>query len=323
MKTIFAKYNSERLPKYQIVTKIVVGGNGQKYAIKEALCDEAKAHIEDIYNNYELLKNSHNLNLVKPIKIENGVMFEMAKGMSLENILLEAAVQNDKERFTKYINKFLDLLDMMVTKRNTVFKPSQEFKAIFGEWESNAPQDIIKVANIDLIFGNVFVDENDDFSLIDYEWVFDFEVPKNYILWRNIEVFSAYHSIYLSKYMINIDAIENKIFKQLDDMFVNFVYGKYKKYFLDPKVSKKVSFINLDKKETIVNHDHFIQLFISQDTKSMCILQQDDKSRIYLAATFKQLMAKILSNSLQKNSKHSSSKWSMSLYGFSQFLHLL
>ena len=100
MKTIFAKYNSERLPKYQIVTKIVVDDNGQKYAIKEALCDEAKAHIEDIYNNYELLKNTHNLNLVKPTKIENGVMFEMAKGISFENILSDIIRrdQNDMNR---------------------------------------------------------------------------------------------------------------------------------------------------------------------------------------------------------------------------------
>lgn len=266
MKTIFAKYNSERLPKYQIVTKIVLDNNGQKYAIKEALCDEAKAHIEDIYNNYELLKNTHNLNLVKPTKIENGVMFEMVKGISFENILLEAAIQNDKERFTKYINKFLDLLDTMVTKRNAVFKPSQEFKVIFGEWESNEPQDIIKVANIDLIFGNIFVDEDSNFTLIDYEWVFDFEVPKSYILWRSLAIFSAYHSIDLSKYMNDFDDIENKRFLKHDEVFSNFVHGEYKKYFLAPKVGKNVDFINLDKKETIINYDFFIQLFVSQDT---------------------------------------------------------
>lgn len=35
----------------------------------------------------------------------------MAQGISLENILLEAITQNDKERFTKYINKFLSFLD--------------------------------------------------------------------------------------------------------------------------------------------------------------------------------------------------------------------
>ena len=265
MKTIFAKYNSERLPKYQIVTKIVVDDNGQKYAIKEALCDEAKEHIEDIYNNYELLKNSHNLNLVKPTKIENGLMFEMAKGISLENILLEAVAYNDKEKFTKYVNKFLNFLDRMVSKRDIVFEPCEEFTAIFGEWESNDPQDIIKVANIDLIFGNIFVDENDDFTLIDYEWIFDFEVPKSYIAWRSLAIFSAYHSIDLSKYMDDFNEIENQRFLKYDDMFSNFVHGKNKEYFLAPKVGKRVDFINFEKKETILNYDYFIQLFISNE----------------------------------------------------------
>ncbi|MDX9744713.1 MAG: hypothetical protein RBT59_12900, partial [Arcobacteraceae bacterium] len=253
-------------PKYQIVTKIVLDNNGQKYAIKEALCDEAKAHIEDIYNNYELLKNSHNLNLVKPTKIENGVMFEMAKGISLENILLEAAAQNDKEGFSKYIDKFLDLLDGMVTKRNTIFEPSEEFTTIFGQWEANEPQDIIEPANIDLIFGNIFVDENDEFTLIDYEWIFDFEIPKSYIAWRSLAIFSAYHSIDLSKYIDSFDCIQNDRFLKHDDMFSTFVHGENRKYFLASKVGKSVDFINLDKKETIINYDFFIQLFVSQDT---------------------------------------------------------
>jgi hypothetical protein len=265
MKTIFAKYNSERLPKYQIVTKIVLDDDGQKYAIKEALCDEAKEHIEDIYNNYELLKNSHNLNLVKPTKIENGVMFEMAKGISLENILLEAAAQNDKERFSKYIDKFLYLIDGMVTKRNTIFEPSEEFITIFGQWESNEPQDIIEPANIDLIFGNIFVDENDKFTLIDYEWVFDFEIPKSYIAWRSLAIFSAYHSIDLSKYIDSFDYIQNDRFLKHDDMFSTFVHGEYKKYFLAPKVEKSVDFINLDKRETVINQEYFIQLFIEDE----------------------------------------------------------
>ncbi|MCT7566400.1 hypothetical protein N5T96_08605 [Aliarcobacter butzleri] len=265
MKTIFAKYNSERLPKYQIVTKIVVDDNGQKYAIKEALCDEAKEHIEDIYNNYELLKATHNLNLVKPIKTENGVMFEMAQGISLENVLLEAVAQNDKERFSKYIDKFLDLLDGMVTKRNTIFEPSEEFTTIFGQWELNEPQDIIKPANIDLIFGNIFVDENDEFTLIDYEWVFDIDVPKSYIAWRSLAIFSAYHYVDLSKYMDDSEDIEDQRFLKYDNIFSNFVHGKKKEYFLAPKVGKRVDFINFEKKETIINYDYFIQLFIENE----------------------------------------------------------
>lgn len=261
MKTIFAKYNSERLPKYQIVTKIVVDDNGQKYAMKEALCNEANAHIEDIYNNYELLKNSYNLNLVKPTKIDNGLMFEMAQGISLENILLGAIAQNDKEKLTKYITKFLDFVDGMVTKRSVVFEPCEEFTTIFGEWENSEPQDIIKVANIDLIFGNIFVDEDENFTLIDYEWVFDFEVPKSYILWRSLAIFSLFNSIDLSILIEKTEKNNDKLVKY-DEAFESFVCGIEKKYFLTQRVKKHVDFFTIRDKNTILNQNtHVIQLF--------------------------------------------------------------
>jgi len=263
MKTIFAKYNSERLPKFQIVTKIVADNDGQKYAIKEALCDEAKEHIDDIYKNYELLKSTYNINLVKPTKIENGLSFEMAKGNSLENILLDSMGKNDSERFEKYVDKFLDFVDGMVCEQNVLFQPSQEFEDVFGSWEIDEPQDIIKVANIDLIFGNIFVDENDEFVLIDYEWVFDFEVPKSYVVWRSLAIFAAYHSAEMKKYN-DLIYKNNQEFLKLDDSFSSFVHGESRKYFLAPKVGKNANFINLDKNETIVNSGYFTQLFIDQ-----------------------------------------------------------
>ena len=263
MKTIFAKYNRERLPKYQIVTKIVVDEDGTKYALKEALCDEAKEHIENIYTNHDLLKSSYDINLVKPTKLEKGLLFEMAEGKSLENILLESLDKNDEKEFKKYIDKFFSFLDGMVSRRNVEFIPSKEFEAIFGKWELDRNQDIIKVANVDLIFGNIFVNEKDEFSLIDYEWVFDFEIPKSYIIWRSLGVFFVYHSIELSKFLNCIDDIGNKQFLKYDNMFSNFVYGKNEKYFLTSKINKGVNFINLERKEDYLNSNYFIQFFIN------------------------------------------------------------
>ena len=89
-----------------IYCKIITDENEKRYALKEALCDEAKEHIEDIYTNYELLKSSYDINLVKPRRLENGLIFEMAEGKSLENILLESYNKNDNEEFQKYIDNF-------------------------------------------------------------------------------------------------------------------------------------------------------------------------------------------------------------------------
>jgi hypothetical protein len=238
MKTIFAKYNRERLPKYQIVTKIVVDEDGTKYALKEALCDEAKEHIENIYTNHELLKSSYDINLVKPTKLEKGLLFEMAEGKSLENILLESLDKNDEKEFNKYIDKFFSFLDGMVSRKNVEFIPSKEFEAIFGKWKISENQDIIKVANVDLIFGNIFVNEKDEFSLIDYEWVFDFAIPKNYVIWRSLSLFATYHSIDLTKLINCFDNVGNDNFFKHDNMFNNFVHGVNKKCFLPSAVGQ-------------------------------------------------------------------------------------
>gem|GEM_PF-3886698 len=259
MKTIFAKYNSERLPQFQIVTKLVKDNNEKHYAIKQALTKEALKHIDQIFLNYELLTSKYTINLVQPQKTSDGILFEMAQGKSLENILLECIEKSDKESFEKYVNKFIDFVDSFVTKRNVIFEPCENFKSIFGEWKNNEPQDIIEIANIDMIFGNIFVD-NAIFTLIDYEWVFNFPIPKSYVVWRSLAIFSAYHSIEMNKFI----EINNEDFMKLDSHFSNFVHGKNKKYFLASKVAKVPHFINLEHKEAVPSFDYVIQLFIDQ-----------------------------------------------------------
>jgi len=259
MKTIFAKYNSERLPQFQIVTKLVKDDNEKHYAIKQALTKEAQKHIDQIFLNYTLLTSKYAINLVQPQKTSDGILFEMAQGKSLENILLECIEKSDKENFEKYVNKFIDFVDSFVTKRNVVFEPCKNFTSIFGEWENNEPQDIIEIANIDMIFGNIFVD-NAIFTLIDYEWVFNFPILKSYVVWRSLAIFSAYHSIDMNEFI----EINNAEFIKLDSHFSNFVHGENKKYFLASKVGKVSHLINLEHKGAVPNFDYVIQLFIDQ-----------------------------------------------------------
>ncbi|MDX9960842.1 MAG: hypothetical protein RBS32_05125 [Aliarcobacter sp.] len=262
MKTIFAKYNSERLPKYQIVTKIVEDNDKKRYALKEPLCEEAKEHIESVYKNYKLLKSTYDINLVKPTIVQNGILFEMAEGRSLENILLDSLAQNDETSFQRYINKFLDFVDAMVSKRNVVFEPTEEFKEVFGKWEIDETQDIIKLANIDLIFGNIFIGDADKFTLIDYEWIFDFEIPKSYVIWRSLAIFSTYHSINIDKYIEQTILNNHDRFMKLDNNFSNSVHGMNRKYFLTPEINKIVHFSNFENKKINIDLEFFIQLFI-------------------------------------------------------------
>lgn len=225
MKTIFAKYNRDRVPQFQTVTKIVVDEKGKKYALKQAIYPEGKRHIYYIYKNYKLLKSHYEINLVKPQMTKEGdILFEMAPGYSLEYLMLNSLEAGDRELFIRYFEKFLNFIDSMVEERNAKFEPSEDFKKIFGKWEGEEKQDIIKVANNDLIFSNIFVDEKENFTIIDYEWVFNFKTPKDYIIWRSLFTFSLHHSINIFK-IIGLKNLDSNTFTKNEENFNKFVYG--------------------------------------------------------------------------------------------------
>ena len=162
MKVIFAKYNNERLPQFNIVTKIMVDENGKRMAVKAPLLPEASSHIDNICSNYHLLKNRYNdiVNIVEPVRKKDAVYFEMAEGVSLEQLLLAAIDTNNSSEIDRLIQIYCNLLDSMVDQRSVIFSPTDEFCAKLGEWTIDTPQDIIELPNMDLLFSNIFIHNN-------------------------------------------------------------------------------------------------------------------------------------------------------------------
>lgn len=267
MKTVYAKFNSERVPKFQTVTKILQDGKGLKHVVKEALCDQANRHIDMIASNYSLLKSHYHIDLVEPKKEGNQLIFPMAGGVSLERAMIEAVAAGDESKFEHYINLFIEYIDHFVSKREAVFKPCEIFLSIFGEWTDDDPQDLIQIANVDLIFGNIFIDGNDKFTLIDYEWVFDFEIPKNYIIWRAFYQFGSYHlgTPAVAGFKKILDGkINNKSFLETEAQFYSYVYGKRALFALPAKVLKNTNFIDVDSSRRIDPNRLSIQLLIKR-----------------------------------------------------------
>lgn len=246
MRTIFAKYNRERLPQFQTVTKIVVDKQGKQYALKQALYPEGKRHIYYIYKNYKLLKSHYGkINFIKPIVTKEGdVLFEIASGYSLEYLMLNALEEGNKGLFLSYFEKFLNFINSMVEEKDVIFEPTKDFEKVFGKWESKEKQDIIKIANNDLIFGNIFIDEKGEFTVIDYEWVFNFKMPKDYIIWRSLFIFSLHHSIDIFK-IVNLSGLSMSKFTKMEDSFNKFVHGD-NKYVFSLRAKPALS-VNLEK----------------------------------------------------------------------------
>lgn len=237
MKTIFAKMNNERLPEYRLITKICIDDDNNKVAVKEPVTEVAHKHIKNIFNNYNKLKEGYNLNLVKPTMEGHKLFFEMAEGESFEYYLLEAINHGDKEKLELLFKQYIEFVDEMVEERDVMFTPTQEFKDIFGDWNIDKPQDIINIPNLDLLFSNIFVNDG-KFKLIDYEWVFDFPIPKSFIIWRALHIFSAFHGKNIFQQNFPEYFIHHKKFLKLEKQLHTYAYGRECRYFLNSKVRK-------------------------------------------------------------------------------------
>lgn len=231
MKIIYAKFNRERLPYFQTLTKIVEYDNGSRAVIKEPLTESAVTHIKTIYDNYSTMTADNNIKLCKSRLENNTIIFDMASGESFEKKLLANLYSGDISAFYKLMDSFNDYLDSMVTIKKIKFTPCAQFSEIFGEFQSDELCDILNIANIDLIFGNIFIDD-ESITQIDYEWVFSFPILKEFILWRAIHAFYFFHgsdcimpdeNTVLEKFGLNGFVPS---FKKMELNFQIYVYGE-------------------------------------------------------------------------------------------------
>ena len=72
------------------------------------------------------------------------------------------------------------LMDDISDSYECSFEVTDKFKKVFGDIK--LPEDLagLKAANADMIFGN-FIRTDEGLVCIDYEWFFDFPVPKDFL----------------------------------------------------------------------------------------------------------------------------------------------
>ena len=217
----YMKYNRTRREEFQLKTMILGGAGGECQVEKSALTEEAKAHIGHFTAQYEALSAQHELLRYLPGKRNpdgSAVTFPYLKGRTLAARLTDEIVSGQAP--IELIRQSIDVL--LAARLNDVepFAPTREFAEVFGEEEmavlagsaaeppldGELPADGEKpadaappadgerpdagwsvpcfhVSNIDLLFENVLLTDDGNYCL-DYEWVFDFPVPVDYIRYR-------------------------------------------------------------------------------------------------------------------------------------------
>lgn len=194
MKILYVKCSSTRIKKFQLQTTIYEDA-GQKFVKKEALCDEAVPHLMQMKKNYKKLSQSilnSKIHIAKIIsETENSLTFEFVDGVSMEESWSEAR-KNNIDEANEIIVSYASIVKNGF-KTGTFFSESmgKAYAKVFGE--GNYTQlDSLKcfetTSNCDLIPQNIIL-KDDLFYIIDYEWVFDFSIPVEYIYFRGLHLF--------------------------------------------------------------------------------------------------------------------------------------
>ncbi|MGE7986533.1 hypothetical protein [Lysinibacillus fusiformis] len=203
MNVYSVRYSLNRKKEYQIKT-VIYEENGIISVTKEPFTKYGYNHICNIYNNYELLKNS-TMNLAAPVLKGNVIAFPFIVGESLDEKLIKHVNEEDIKGFKDKIIWFKTMLEK---DEQIDFIVTEPFERIFGTDYNLAGSRSLRVSNIDSNFDNLIINSNNEITVIDYEWVFDFPIPLDFILYRSI-------SSFISKYQLPRTFLE-----AIQDLFV-------------------------------------------------------------------------------------------------------
>ena len=157
----------------------------------------------------------------------------------------------DSEEFFVLLTKYYDALFYNSFKTDEYC--TREFLEIF-KVESDICFSCHNLTNIDVIFSNLFL-INDEFVCIDYEWVFDFPIPLEYIFYRVIHHHQVVNPVFRDFISLNeifeyfgLDISNIKLFNEWDRHFLSYANLRLRK----PK-TKITSKASVDKLDTLDN----------------------------------------------------------------------
>lgn len=232
---VYAKYNRSRREKYRIST-VVYRKDERYYVSKKALNEAAKEHILRLKDNEERFNGSlGKLHVIEGEIRREEYQIDYIEGTDIDSYLFR--LRHKKEELLSEICKIL--LEYLKPDESELcdFYLTEEFKNIFG---STTPEycKSLKVTNVDIIFSNLRLRDGKMYCF-DNEWVFDFPIPYEYVIWRVLWDFYEKYRAYLKSYLkwsdfISYFGITNKndeIYFKMDICFAHYVYGN--KYYLN------------------------------------------------------------------------------------------
>lgn len=229
---IYAKYSRERREEFQIATLILEDGEGEKTVRKQALHEKAFAHVEAMaVNAPRLARNYQSQGLrVCPCKRdgEGRVSFPFIRGENMDQFLAERIAEGDFKQVKEKVGLFWQFLSSQ--KDVEPFVPGEKFREIFGEISLPDGLTAAPVSNLDMVFSNILMD-GEGFAVTDYEWVFDFPVPIQFLFARSLLLQGAIQTLSREQqeelYALGgVKLEERSLYHEMEVCFQKYVTGR-------------------------------------------------------------------------------------------------
>lgn len=188
-KIIYSKFSNDRSPSLNIITEIVES-EGRKLVKKTSSSPESASHIRNIKMwSDRLTKRFEHVEMeVSEAILENDTLyFNYIDGKTLEDVLDEYLLADDKEGFLKAVQSYVAKINKAYEVEP--FQATNEFVEVFGEIDFAGEMGATRELDIDLIFSNIILSDG-RWIVIDYEWTFDFPIPIKYLFYRTAVIYS-------------------------------------------------------------------------------------------------------------------------------------
>ncbi|MDI0265955.1 hypothetical protein QIW52_08230 [Clostridioides difficile] len=258
-KVIYSKYSNERNKRFQIRTSILKNNRGEKIVKKLAIEKEAQNHIDNIFENFNILKDNYYLDKRVKINIcnktEDGLEFEYLEGITLDKVIDNFMKNNEYDKSIEIIENFKDII--FNVSETCDFNITEDFIKIFGKVDFDYNTKATLLGNIDCSFNNIVI-SNNIWNIIDYEWVYKFPIPLKYILYRALNIYIN-TSVYGDK-LKNLNIYDILGYSNLELSKYEFMEYNFEHYITNESISlenfyKDMNIKNYILEDLLVNDD--------------------------------------------------------------------
>lgn len=237
---------------------MIHNNHGKKWVEKSAADREAGAHIRKLCENSLAAGTKEKVFRLPGEWKDEKVRFAYLTEKSLEEKVLSVLKTDGKEQAFGLIRDFFDAYFERYQK--VMFTPGKEFREIFGETGCENAWEGIRGGNLDLVLDNVYC-QQERYCIIDCEWIFDFELPVKFIIWRSLNDFCIKHE---ETELLDWFGITEDEIRQFKEWNVHFVY-KWLKANGTERFAKAKKYVSMDYMAGLYRKENYLSCSLYYD----------------------------------------------------------